>query len=82
MSQISQEQATPNATGESLWVLVIDDDRLSSHSLSILLRFVGETPILATSDSWAESLRMLSGNNAQSQILAAAFGQVRKIPLP
>ncbi len=82
MSQTPQEQATPNATGESLWVLVIDDDRLSSHSLSILLRFVGETPILATSDSWAENLRMLGGNNTQSQILAVAFGQVKKIPLP
>ncbi|MDY6982859.1 MAG: sigma-54 dependent transcriptional regulator [Pseudomonadota bacterium] len=65
-----------------LWVLVIDDDRLSSHSLSILLRFVGETPVMATSESWAESLRMLAGNGAQSPLLAAAFGQIRKQPLP
>lgn len=70
-----------------LWVLVIDDDRLSSHSLSILLRFVGETPVMATSESWAESLRMLASNGAQSPLtqsplLAAAFGQIRKQPLP
>jgi sigma-54 specific flagellar transcriptional regulator A len=78
MSQTPQEPFTSSTSEESLWVLVIDDDRLSSHSLSILLRFVGETPVLATSDSWAESLRMLSGSGAQSQILAAAFGQVRK----
>jgi sigma-54 dependent transcriptional regulator, flagellar regulatory protein len=71
------EQASPNAAGESLWVLVIDDDRLSSHSLSILLRFVGETPVMATSESWAESLRMLSGGGGQN-LLGAAFGQVKK----
>ena len=92
MSQTPQGANPPHASpgpsaessqpaGESLWVLVIDDDRLSSHSLSILLRFVGETPVMATSDSWAESLRMLSGSGAQSQLLAAAFGQVRKVTL-
>jgi sigma-54 specific flagellar transcriptional regulator A len=78
MSQTEQDPSSPNANGESLWVLVIDDDRLSSHSLSILLRFVGETPVLATSESWAETLRMLSGSGSQSQLLAAAFGQVKK----
>jgi DNA-binding NtrC family response regulator len=65
-----------------LWVLVIDDDRLSSHSLSILLRFVGETPVMATSESWAESLRMLSGTGTPSPLLAVGFGQIRKQPLP
>ncbi len=83
MSQNPQDQNPSDGAdaGESLWVLVIDDDRLSSHSLSILLRFVGETPILATSDSWAESMRMLGGAG-QSQLLAAAFGQVKKLPFP
>ncbi|HEY0960968.1 MAG TPA: sigma-54 dependent transcriptional regulator [Pseudomonadales bacterium] len=68
-------------TNSELWVFVIDDDRLSSHSLSILLRFVGETPVMATSESWAESLRML-GSGPQSPLLAIAFGQIRKQPLP
>jgi sigma-54 specific flagellar transcriptional regulator A len=70
------------ATENDLWVLVVDDDRLSSHSLSILLRFVGETPVMATSESWAESLRMLAGSGPQSPLLAAGFGQIRKQPLP
>jgi sigma-54 specific flagellar transcriptional regulator A len=84
MSPTPQDQA-PNqssqngAAGESLWVILVDDDRLSSHDLSILLRFVGETPVLATSESWVENMRMLGSG---SQLLAVAFGQVRKIPLP
>lgn len=81
MSQSPQDQPDTD-NNEALWVLVIDDDRLSSHSLSILLRFVGETPVMATSESWAESLRMLSGGGTQGALLAAAFGQIKKASFP
>lgn len=77
-----QSPQAPADANEPLWVLVVDDDRLSSHNLAILLRFVGETPVLATSDSWPETLHTLTGSSGHTQLLAVAFGQVRKIPFP
>ncbi len=81
LSPQDQPSKASTTASEPLWVLVVDDDRLSSHNLSILLRFVGETPVLATSDSWPETLRMLTGSSGQTQLLAVAFGQIRKVPL-
>src|SRR5690606_700530 len=48
-------------------ILVVDDERLSAHNLGIQLKFVGESPLFATSENW---LRALETNGGQENLLA------------
>lgn len=64
--------------GESLAVLVIDDDHASSHNLDIQLRFVGECPLLCGSDRWQQALVA----DAAQPLLAVVLGNVRDDNLP
>jgi len=64
-----------------LKVLVLDDDRLSSHNLSIQLRFVGEVPLVSTSENWQQMFGMLSERGDSTSILALVLGQIRKTDL-
>jgi sigma-54 specific flagellar transcriptional regulator A len=65
-----------------LKVLVVDDDRLSSHNLSIQLRFVGETPLIAASDTWRDVLKNQVEAGENSDLLAVLVGQIKKTALP
>jgi sigma-54 specific flagellar transcriptional regulator A len=62
-------------------VLVLDDDRLSSHNLSIQLRFVGETPLVSTSENWQQALRTLTERGEDNDLLAIALGNIRHADL-
>lgn len=59
---------------ELLKVLVIDDERLSSHNLGIQLKFVGETPLLCSSDQWAE----VAAAQGAELLLAVLVGSIRR----
>lgn len=58
-----------------LKVLVIDDERLSSHNLGIQLKFVGEAPLLCSSEQWSE----VAAAQGPETLLAALVGNVRKV---
>lgn len=60
---------------EALKVLVIDDERLSSHNLGIQLRFVGEAPVLCGSERWGE----VADAHPQVEWLAVVVGVIRRI---
>lgn len=60
---------------DKMKVLVVDDERLSSHNLSIQLKFVGETPVLASSENWLEVLELVS---AETGLLAIMLGSIKK----
>jgi len=57
-----------------LKVLVIDDERLSSHNLGIQLRFVGESPLLCSSNQW----RDLATAQEPGLLLAVVIGVIRQ----
>jgi sigma-54 specific flagellar transcriptional regulator A len=60
---------------DKMKVLVVDDERLSSHNLSIQLKFVGETPVVASSENWLEVLELVG---AESGLLAIMLGSIKK----
>lgn len=59
---------------ELLKVLVIDDERLSSHNLGIQLKFVGEAPLLCSSEQWSDA----AASHGAEQLLAVVVGAIRK----
>lgn len=59
-------------------VLVVDDERLSSHNLGIQLKFVGEAPLMTTSENWREAGSTLSETGS---LLAAVVGVIKKVGL-
>jgi len=61
--------------GEKMKVLVVDDERLSSHNLGIQLRFVGEVPLFASSENAVAALQSTARTDV---ILAVVIGTVRK----
>src|SRR5688572_4219287 len=62
-------------------VVVLDDDRLSSHNLSIQLKFVGETPVLSNSDNWKQLFQTLSERHEFENVIAIAFGIIKNFSL-
>lgn len=56
-----------------LKVLVIDDERLSSHNLGIQLKFVGEYPLLCSSAQWSE----VAAAQGAELLLAVVVGVVK-----
>ncbi len=73
---MSNKQSAPEKS-ERLKIVVLDDDRLSSHNLSIQLKFVGETPMVATSDNWQQMFSMLAQRNEMGNLLAIAIGVIK-----
>lgn len=73
---MSNKPAAPEKA-ERLKIVVLDDDRLSSHNLSIQLKFVGETPMVATSDNWQQMFGMLGQRNELGNVLAIALGVIK-----
>lgn len=65
-----------------LKVLVLDDDRLSSHNLGIQLRFVGETPVVAASDAWEQSFSALAERGEDGELFAIVLGKITRISVP
>jgi len=63
---------------EVMQVIVVDDERLSSHNLGIQLKFVGETPLMTTSENWREFCANLDGSDS---LLAAVVGVIKKVGL-
>lgn len=59
---------------EMLKVLVIDDERLSSHNLGIQLKFVGEAPLLCSSEQWND----VASSQGVGMLLAVVVGAIRK----
>jgi sigma-54 specific flagellar transcriptional regulator A len=59
---------------ELLKVLVIDDERLSSHNLGIQLKFVGEVPLLCSSEQWSD----VASAQGADLLLAVVVGAIRK----
>lgn len=57
---------------QELKVAIIDDDRLSSHNWNILLKFVGEDPLMLTGENWQRELISSGGNG----ILAVMVGSL------
>lgn len=72
----SSKQPAPEKA-ERLKIVVLDDDRLSSHNLSIQLKFVGENPMVATSDNWQQMFSMLGQRNELGNVLAIAIGIIK-----
>jgi sigma-54 specific flagellar transcriptional regulator A len=70
---MNSSKTTPDRS-ELLKVLVIDDERLSSHNLGIQLKFVGETPLLCSSDQWAE----VATAQGAELLLAVLVGSIRR----
>jgi sigma-54 dependent transcriptional regulator, flagellar regulatory protein len=64
-----------SGVGEKMKVLVVDDERLSSHNLGIQLRFVGEEPQFSDSENCLAILQLAGGAAA---ILAVVIGNVKK----
>ncbi len=73
---MSNKQSAPEKT-ERLKIVVLDDDRLSSHNLSIQLKFVGENPMVATSDNWQQMFSMLAQRNELGNLLGIAIGVIK-----
>lgn len=48
---------------EEVKVAIIDDDGLSSHNWNILLKFVGEEPLILTGENWQQEIAKLDENN-------------------
>jgi sigma-54 specific flagellar transcriptional regulator A len=71
---MSNKQSAAPEKSERLKIVVLDDDRLSSHNLSIQLKFVGENPMVATSDNWQQMFSMLAQRNELNNLLAVAIG--------
>jgi sigma-54 specific flagellar transcriptional regulator A len=72
------KQSPPTAEkAERLKIIVLDDDRLSSHNFSIQLKFAGENPMVATSENWQQMLNMLAQRNELGNVLAIAIGVVK-----
>jgi len=71
---MSNKQSAAPEKSERLKIVVLDDDRLSSHNLSIQLKFVGENPMVATSDNWQQMFSMLAQRNELGNLLAIAIG--------
>jgi sigma-54 dependent transcriptional regulator, flagellar regulatory protein len=44
-------------------VAIIDDDRMSSHNWSILLKFIGEDPLMLTAENWQQTISQLESDN-------------------
>lgn len=66
------------SSADGVRVLVVDDERLSAHNLGIQLKFVGESPLFASSENW---LRALETNGGQDNLLAVVVGSVSKTEL-
>src|SRR5688572_30686367 len=66
---------------ENQKIVVLDDDRLSSHNLSIQLKFVGETPVLSNSDNWKQLFQTLSERHELENIIAIALGVIKSYTL-
>jgi len=63
------------ASASSLKVLLVDDDRSSSHNLAIQLRFVGEEVVLAGSSNWQQALDSSEAEGKAGEgILAVVVG--------
>jgi len=77
---MSNSQTEPD-NAPRLKVLVLDDDRLSSHNLSIQLRFVGEVPLVTTSENWQQMLGMLAERGEADSVFAVVLGQIRRTEL-
>lgn len=73
---MSTKPAAPEKV-ERLKIVVLDDDRLSSHNLSIQLKFAGETPLVATTDNWQQLFNMLGQRNELGNVLALAIGVLK-----
>ncbi|HTR01269.1 MAG TPA: sigma-54 dependent transcriptional regulator [Candidatus Acidoferrum sp.] len=74
---MSTKQAPATEKPERLRIVVLDDDRLSSHNLSIQLKFAGENPMVATSDNWQQMFNMLAQRNELANVLAIAIGVIK-----
>jgi sigma-54 specific flagellar transcriptional regulator A len=68
-------------SAENQKIVVLDDDRLSSHNLSIQLKFVGETPVLSNSDNWQQLFQALGERHEFEDIIAIALGVIKSCPL-
>jgi sigma-54 dependent transcriptional regulator, flagellar regulatory protein len=68
-------------SAENQKVVVLDDDRLSSHNLSIQLKFVGETPVLSNSDNWKQLFQTLSERHEFENVIAIALGVIKSYSL-
>jgi sigma-54 dependent transcriptional regulator, flagellar regulatory protein len=57
-----------------LKIVLLDDDRLSLQNHTVQLRFVGESPLATTSDSWPQIFSMLAERKELARVLAIAVG--------
>lgn len=68
-------------SAENQKVVVLDDDRLSSHDLTIQLKFVGETPLLSNSNNWKQLFQTLSERHELENVVAVALGVIKSYSL-
>lgn len=62
----------------SIKALIIDDNEQRRHDLNVILNFVGEGAVVATSQNWESVINELEGG--ASEILCVLFGQVAGSP--
>lgn len=73
---MSSKQSPAEKT-ERLKIIVLDDDRLSAHNLSIQLKFAGEYPIVGSTENWQQLFNMLAQRNELANVLAVAIGTLK-----